>query len=423
MATSESSENPGRYLATLERLLAIKATAVKPALNEASDLIALVLGADKVDAFVYEERTHTLVAIGTSNTAMARQEVALGLDRLPLANGGRAVQVYQTGTPFRHGELDKDLEEIRGIRESLQVRSVLCVPLVVDSTRRGVLQVDSARPHAFTQHDHEFLSAVADWVGLILHRSELVERLTREAHGHARRVAAEEIVTIVAHDLRNYLSPLVTRVQVLRSVAERNGHPSYVAEADELAQRLQRFSGLLTDLLDVARLERGLFSPDRRPVDLGALVREAVQAMKSTTLGFQLRVVDGIVLEVDPNRIRQAVDNLLVNAARHAPGTDVTVAIQRVTHDAKDAVAISVEDCGPGIEPDLLPRLTEAFVRGSKGRGLGIGLYLVRGIVEAHDGTLEVESTLGSGSVFRIVLPSPAAPSPVGGAERCLAES
>jgi signal transduction histidine kinase len=394
-----------RYFTTLERLLAIKATAVKPALNEASDLIAGALGAEKVDAFVYEEATQTLVALGTSDTALARKEAALGLDRLPIANGGRAVQVYRTGQVFRHGALETDEQELLGIREHLKIRSTLSAPLAVAGVRRGVIQVDSTRPGLFTSEDAAFLVAVADWVGLVMHRSEAVEQLTREARTHARRLVAEEIVTVLAHDLRNYLAPMTARVEALRTLAQRDGHASYVTQARELGHGLNRLRDLLNDLLDVARLERGLFEPDRRLIDLAALVREATLAMQSPALTFQLRLTEPLTADVDPKRIRQALDNLLSNAARYAPGTEVTIELQQSLRDGVDTAVISVEDHGPGIAPEFLPRLSAPFVRGTKGRGLGIGLYLVRGIAEAHGGKLEVESTLGSGSVFRLLLP------------------
>ena len=403
-----------RYLAALERLLAIDATAVKAGLGEASDVVAIALNAEKVDSFVYEESTHTLVALGTSSTPMARLEQALGLDRLPLANGGRAVQVYQTGTVFHHGHLEDDAEELIGIRESLGVRSTVCVPLAVSGVRRGVLQIDSAKPDAFTDADREFLIAVANWVGVVFHRSELVEQLTAEAQKTAQRITAEEIVTVLAHDLRNHLSPLMNRILLLRRLAEKDGHPSYAEEAAELGRRVERLSDLLTDLLDLARLERGLFSLDCRPVDLAVLAREATETMASPRMTFRVGPAEKIIASVDPKRIRQALDNLLSNATRHAAGSVVSVAVTCESRSGADTAVISVEDNGPGIPQDVISRVTDPFVRGNSGRGLGIGLYLVRGIAEAHRGVLEVESVVGRGSAFRLVLPIASASQPTG---------
>jgi two-component system, OmpR family, sensor kinase len=400
-----NAKQQSKYLATLERLLAIEATAVKPALDQVSDSITAAVGAEKVDAFIYESATHTLVALGTSNTPMARQELALGLHRLPIVNGGRAVQVFETGQVYHCGHADSDTEELRGIREGLGIRSVLAVPVEIDGVRRGVLQVDSSRPMAFTDEDRTFLIAVANWVGMVMHRAELVERLTREAKEQTRRVVAEELVTIVAHDLRNYLTPLMSRVYTLRARAEREGRARDVAETEALAHSIHRLERLLSDLLDVARIEQGLFGVTRQPVNLAALAREAAAAMQTSEFLVQVRAPDSLIAAVDANRLRQALDNLLANARRHAPGSPVMLEVRHEAGNGNDRVVISIEDRGPGIAPEALPRLTERYVGGNGTNGLGIGLYLARSIADAHGGTLEVESTLNVGSTFRFILP------------------
>jgi signal transduction histidine kinase len=394
-----------RYLAALEQLLAIEALTLSPALDAASDVIATALSAEKVDAFVYEEATNTLVALGTSHTPMGRLQISLGLDRLPIANGGRAVEVFQTGRPFKHGNAAADTGELLGIREGLGVLSSICTPLNVNGVRRGVVQATSDRRDAFADADMDFLTVVAKWVGLVFHRSELVEQLTRETEKTSRQLAAEEIVTVLAHDLRNQLSPLMNRAMILFRMATRDGHPEYADESLRITERLQRLSSFLTDLLDVARLEHGLFALDRQHLELGALVTEAVLPMESPSATFEVRAAEEVVAFVDSKRLRQALENLLSNARRHAAGSPVTIDIGREKRERGDVATISIMDQGPGIPPHLIPRLTEPFVRGGTDRGLGIGLYLVRGIVEAHGGALEVESTLEVGSTFRMVIP------------------
>src|ERR671929_782781 len=98
----------GRLLATLERLLTIKALEVKSALDEASTLVAEAVGADKVDAFMHDPATETLVAVGTSDTPLGHKQRRLGLDRLPLVNGGRIVTGFQNGAPFHTGHTEND---------------------------------------------------------------------------------------------------------------------------------------------------------------------------------------------------------------------------------------------------------------------------------------------------------------------------
>src|SRR4051812_25686385 len=108
-----------RFLSTLEQLLAIRSIDLDEALDEAADLVAGTLGADKVDAFLYEPASESLLAGGTSRTPMGRKQHAIGMDRLPLANGGRTVEVFKTGVSRLTGRADQDTGELRGLTEGL----------------------------------------------------------------------------------------------------------------------------------------------------------------------------------------------------------------------------------------------------------------------------------------------------------------
>ena len=169
MATDHTAPIGGddRLLETLQRLLAIQAPELRPALNQASDLVAQTLGAEKVDVLLYEAAKDSLVAMGTSDTPMGRRQHELGLDRVPIANGGAQVRVFQTGEPYLTGHADQDPEQPRGIVEGLGVRSQLDVPLDVGGARRGILSAMSAIPDRFSERDLGFLAAVATWVGML----------------------------------------------------------------------------------------------------------------------------------------------------------------------------------------------------------------------------------------------------------------
>jgi signal transduction histidine kinase len=120
---------------------------------------------------------------------------------------------------------------------------------------------------------------------------------------------------------------------------------------------------------------------------------------------------------VDPERVRQALENLLANALRHAPeGTCVRLDLRRDRRPTGAWVLLSMSDEGPGVAPELLPHLFERFTAGAGSQGLGLGLYLARRIAEAHGGTLTVQSSPGAGACFTISLPEDAeAAAPVGG--------
>jgi len=185
----QASANPGhdRRRATLEQLLALDALDLNGALTDAAQIVAEALGADKVDAFIYDAKTECLVARGTSDTAMGRKQIALGLNRLPLAHGGRAATVFRSGECHVDGHVDEDPLEVEGIKRSLGVRSAVLCPLVVKGERCGVLSAVSAAPERFSEDDVSLVQAIARWLALVMHRAELVEELLGYAELRGRR--------------------------------------------------------------------------------------------------------------------------------------------------------------------------------------------------------------------------------------------
>jgi DNA-binding CsgD family transcriptional regulator len=185
-----------RLVSMLQRLLAVHEVEVRPALSQAATLIADTFGVDKVDVFVHEQASDSLVALGVSDTPMGERQRALGLDRLPLANGGRAAWVFLTGETYRTGRADQDPEELRGIVDGLGIRSIINVPFEVAGQRRGILQLDSATPDFFTEQDVVAVSAVAGWIGLIMHRAELAERLLADTARRTRSAVGDEVARL-----------------------------------------------------------------------------------------------------------------------------------------------------------------------------------------------------------------------------------
>src|SRR5215210_7700845 len=160
-------------LNTLERLLGIHAPELRPALDQASNLVAEALNADKVDVFLHEAESDTLVAMGTSDTAMGHEQHRAGLNRQPIANNGPSVGVFQTGTPYLSGAADEDPKQLLGMVRRLGVRSEMDVALDVNGERRGILQAASHHPDFFSERDLLFMRAVSGWIGMMTHRAEL----------------------------------------------------------------------------------------------------------------------------------------------------------------------------------------------------------------------------------------------------------
>ncbi|WP_404367523.1 ATP-binding protein [Corallococcus coralloides] len=408
-----SDENPGTgsgwadpRLRALEQLLALPAAELRPTLDTAGQLISELLHADKVDVFLIEHATQSLVAVGTSDTPMARLQKSLGLDRMPLANGGRAVQVYETEAAFMTGRQEEDPDELPGIKYRLGVRSTLMAPLPIGMETRGVLAVASARSDFFTGHDLRFLQAVARWVGMVAHRVELVQELTKLAVKQARRKAAEELITVLAHDMANHLLPLQARIQLIQRRAARKQEAEDLRDAMGAAASLRSLTRLINDLLDVGRLEQGLFTLRPHPVDLAGLVRELAETASTPARPVRFTGPEELVTVADPERVRQVLENLVANALKHSPpGRPVDIGLEARDRPEGSWVCVTVSDQGPGIPSELMPTLFERFMRGPGSSGLGLGLYLARRITEAHGGTLEVASTSSAGTRFELSLP------------------
>lgn len=246
---------------------------------------------------------------------------------------------------------------------------------------------------------------------------EISELLERERQARAAAEAAtrarDDVLRVVSHDLGNSLSAIVVTTSVLlRTLPEQDADTrKRITGIRHLAEQMQR---LRQDLLDVASIEAGALSIERGARESGALIGEAIEyfAPLAADKGLVLenRVPDGLpAVLIDRERILQVLANLLGNAIKFTPtGGRVVLGAKAVP----DGVRVSVADTGPGISAEDLPHVFDRFWKTRYGnrQGAGLGLAIARGIVEAHGGTIGVESTPGAGSTFGFTLP--AAPTP-----------
>lgn len=387
----------------LQELLDLPALDPGQALTAGASSAARWLGCEKADVFLFDERRSSLAAVGTSTTPLGELQRKLGLDVLPLAQGGRSVEVYVTGLPHVNGHVEADERELRGIVRELGVRSQIAVPIRIAGVRRGVLSVVSQRPEHFRRGDLPTLELVANWMSALAHRAELVQKLAEAERQRGRRLAADDIVTVLAHDVWNHLNPLSARLQLLRLRADK-GEKIEPAQLDSAIRGVQRLARLSQDLLDSARLEQGLFELELAPVELTRLVREVAELCSTPAVEVRVEAPSQLTGIVDANRLRQALENVIMNGVRYSPaGAPLHVAVEPDS-DAQ-SVTIRIADKGPGIRPELLPHLFERFVAEGSTRGLGLGLYLAQRVASAHGGRMEVKSELGMGSEFKIFLP------------------
>ena len=220
-----------------------------------------------------------------------------------------------------------------------------------------------------------------------------------------------EFINTISHDLRSPLTAVLGYVELLERVGTLNDAQREFIQRVQTS--IQNITALVNDLLELGRIEAGV-DVQKELLPLDSLLQLAVETYDSiaTEKGLRLRLslpADGQAVELrgDPIRLRQMIDNLLNNAIKYTPeGGEITVELERQNGQA----ILRVSDTGPGIPPADQPHIFEKFYRATnvpKGvGGSGLGLAIVKSIVDSHHGRIWVESILGKGSTFVVVLPT-----------------
>lgn len=234
-------------------------------------------------------------------------------------------------------------------------------------------------------------------------------KLNAELREEHRR--KDDFLAMLAHELRNPLAPLVTSLELLR---RQPSNATLVSrQAEVMARQVSQLTRLVEDLLEVSRVSRGRIGLRRRALVLGDVLTDALEASRPFLEGRRHRVdlalpPDPIVLHADNVRLAQVFANLLHNAAKYTdPGGGIRITAERV----QDSAVVRIVDTGIGIAPEILPRVFDLFAQAPASLeraqgGLGLGLTLVRALVELHGGRVTAESRgLGQGSAFTVYLP------------------
>jgi signal transduction histidine kinase len=260
--------------------------------------------------------------------------------------------------------------------------------------------------------------------------NEMAEELEREASQRDQLDRLkDEFVLTASHELRSPLTSVQGFAELL--MLERESLTTRQVETVEvILDNCRHLVRLLNDLLDLARSDAGRLAIRPQPTELGPLIDDVVRTMRAQTEKVGQTIAENIqpglpVVNVEPDRIRQILVNLLTNAHEYCPeGASIGVAAQATGAE----VEIAVSDNGPGIPEEQLERIFERFTRGDAGLtqrvgGTGLGLAIAKSLVELHGGSIEAESTVGQGSTFRFRLPIAAATPVDGGPGRATAEA
>jgi signal transduction histidine kinase len=288
------------------------------------------------------------------------------------------------------------------------VRSLLIAPISAADQRLGALEAYTDHQPVFSEDDLDLVKLLADQAAVILESRALIDEAARvRAHEEAARLK-DDFISAAAHDLKTPLTTLVAQAQFL----ERRAETQPTAPADlpglrRIVRESKRLSALVLELLDASRLEQGKLVGEREPVDLVELARDV--ARRDSYQGRQIKVsaTAPVVGSYDPRRIGQVLENLVENAVKYSPDESEV----RIDITQRDGEAfVDVTDEGIGIPVGDLPQIFERFHRAAnvddrRFAGMGLGLFICKGIVEQHGGRIWVESRVGIGSTFHVVLP------------------
>lgn len=246
-------------------------------------------------------------------------------------------------------------------------------------------------------------------VALYAERDRLRERATEAEVLRRADELKSALLGAVSHDLRTPLASIIASAGSLRQPdviwtdAERE---SFLGDIEGEARRLAR---IVANLLDLSRMESGTLRPERGWYDLPALVDDVLGRLRAVTRDHlvHVRAIDDMPpVPLDYVEVDQVLSNLIENAVRHTPaGTQIWVAIER----QEDEAVVTVSDAGPGIPDDEIARLFDPFVRAARRKGgpggVGLGLAIARGLVEAHGGRITAGNRMEGGAEFRFTLP------------------
>jgi PAS domain S-box-containing protein len=237
--------------------------------------------------------------------------------------------------------------------------------------------------------------------GIIVNSRDITERRDYEQR-------QDDFISIAVHELRAPLTGLQGFAQVLARRAAREGHSDLVEIVPKITQQVSRLNILVQELLDVSRLQTGHLAFDLQPVALNAIVSDIVQEIQPLAPGHRLVIAETepVIVRADALKTAQVLRNLLLNAIKYSPDADRVIV--RITHE--DSMGrVRIQDFGVGIPAEEQERVFERFgrVQATRDRfaGLGLGLYITKGLVEGQGGTIGVESRPGAGATFSFTLP------------------
>jgi PAS domain S-box-containing protein len=308
-------------------------------------------------------------------------------------------------TPAQLASYTQSDEHLRVLR-AIGPRSIMALPLSVRGQLIGVLLLLATGSRRYGAADLRVAEAIAERAAFAIENGRLYQTAL-----HATQLR-DEVLSVVAHDLRN---PAATIIMQATAMRRRGGEPERRNQKpiESILRTARRMNRLIGDLLDVSLIEMGKLSVEHARLPARQMLLDAVEAQRpmasSGGIDMRLEVSDDLPdIWGDPHRLTQVFENLIGNALKFTPA-EGRITVGAAPRDSE--VLLWVADTGSGIAPEGLPHVFDRFWQAVKGaqHGVGLGLPIARGIIEAHGGRIWVESILGRGSVFFFTLPTASA--------------
>ncbi len=412
-AIDRMGKRVARRVETLRRLHHLarsgyRTTDRKEILARSSEAIGAFTRAETVLFMLHDPNTNRLEAAwpGWNISEELASRVKVPVDARSIAG-----TVFKSGEAYYSNDVDHDPYASKDLQKLFGTRNLLLAPLKTESETFGVVCAIN-RPGGFGREEADAMTSFADVASLLLKNARLYSTLTGTVE-ELRRASRlkDHFLQNVNHELRTPLTAIVGWTDLF---AEENLNEKTLKRGlAQVRQSARLLLALIDDLLDLARMDRGSLSLDRKPVQLPDLIQRSIETVRMMAEGRSVAMILAPLpgqmtpVRADPLRLQQILWNLLANAIKFSRRHGrVVVRLER----EPERYLISVEDDGIGIPPGELPHVFERFrqVDGSPTRqhaGMGIGLALARSLVELHGGTIWADSVMGKGSRFTFTLP------------------
>lgn len=310
---------------------------------------------------------------------------------------------------FQNGRTTTRFEELDGgSTDRTNIRHFLGLPLRLAGQSKGVLVFIRFGGPVFTPDQISLAEFIALHVAQILERKQLVNQIANLEAKRRLDSLQDDFIAMISHELLTplgFIKGYATTLLREDTSWDESTRREFLSIIDEESDRLRN---LIDNLLDSSRLQAGTLQMAFQTVRLDTFLKELslrVRSMQENLrVDLELRT-PGLQVSADPTRLTQVFDNIISNATKYAPGSPIKLILDKKNLQAR----ISVQDYGPGIASEHLDRIFQRFYRVQQSstsvRGSGLGLYITRKIIQAHDGEIDAQSHLGLGTTFQIYLP------------------